>query len=172
MNPYLNCPTVTTNSFTIRLIQQQDSESLFKCYNDKTAVQFMNDDNCDFGFYVESEQDMFRTVGYWLDFYQKQFFIRFSIVDSKTSKAVGTIEGFADEIGVLRVDICSAYEKEHYLNEIFNFAKEHFREYFGNEQLVTKAIPNAAERRQALLLNGWEFIDTYKGYNDYYSITL
>lgn len=39
MNVYLECPTIKTKSFTIRLIKQEDSKSLFKCYNDKTAVK-------------------------------------------------------------------------------------------------------------------------------------
>ncbi len=35
MNPYVECPTITTKSFTIRLIRESDSKSLFRCYNDK-----------------------------------------------------------------------------------------------------------------------------------------
>ena len=111
MNAYLECPTIKTKSFTIRLIRKADSESLFQCYNDERAVCLMNDDNCDFGFYVESREKMLETIGYWLDFYEKQYFIRFSIVDNATDKAVGTIEGFVGETGVLRVDISSDFEK-------------------------------------------------------------
>lgn len=170
LNPYLECPTITTKSFTIRLIRKSDSESLFECYNDKTAVQLMNDDNCDFGFYVESQEKMLQTIGYWLDFYKKQCFIRFSIVDNATGVAVGTIEGFGGETGVLRVDISSAYERASYLSEIFNFARDNFHEIFGNEYLVTKAISNAVERRQSLICNAWEYIDTFKKYQDYYKI--
>ena len=99
MNAYLECPTIKTKSFTIRLIRKADSESLFQCYNDERAVCLMNDDNCDFGFYVESREKMLETIGYWLDFYEKQYFIRFSIVDNATDKAVGTIEGFVGETG-------------------------------------------------------------------------
>lgn len=172
MNPYVECPAITTNSFTIRLIKDSDSESLFKCYNDKRAVEFMNDDNCDFGFYVDSEKKMQETIGYWIDFYQKQYLIRFAIVDNATGEAVGTIEGFNGETGVLRVDICSAYEKEYYLSELFNFAKENFYEYFGNEYIVTKAISKAKERREALENNEWEFIDIFRNYHNYYRIKL
>lgn len=170
MNPYLECPTATTKNFTIRLISEDDSKPIFKCYNDKTAVEFMNDDNCDFGFYIDSQEKMSETIGYWLDFYKKQCFIRFSIVDNERGEAVGTIEGFGGETGVLRVDIASAYEKESYLSEIFIFAKDNFHEIFGNEYLVTKAIPHAIERRQALKNNEWEYINTFRDYQDYYKI--
>lgn len=172
MNPYIECPTISTENFTIRLIRESDSESLFKCYNDKRAVEFMNDDNCDFGFYVDSKEKMQETIGYWIDFYQKQYFIRFSIVDNATGEAVGTIEGFNGETGVLRVDICSAYEKVYYLSELFNFARDNFYGFFGNEYIVTKAISKALERREALENNRWEYIDTIRDYHNYYRIKL
>ena len=172
MNAYIECPSISTENFTIRLIRESDSDSLFKCYNDKTAVEFMNDDNCDFGFYVDSKEKMQETIGYWIDFYKKQYFIRFSIVDNATGEAVGTIEGFGGETGVLRVDICSSYEKVDYLSELFNFARDNFYTIFGNEYIVIKAISKALERREALTINGWEYIDLYRDYHDYYRIKL
>lgn len=172
MNPYIECPTITTKSFTIRLIRASDSKALFRCYHDKSAVEYMNDDNCDFGFYVDSEARMQETIGYWIDFYQKQYFVRFAIVDLATEAAVGTIEGFCGETGVLRVDICREYEKECYLSELFNFAREHFYALFGNEYIVTKAISKASERCAALVNNKWEPIDTFRGLHDYYRIKL
>lgn len=170
MNAYLKCPTFETTSFTIRLIRKDDTESIFKCYNDKAAVELMNDDNCDFGFYIDSKEKMSETIEYWLDFYEKQSFIRFTVVDNTTGEGVGTIEGFGGETGVLRVDIASTYEKASYLSEIFIFAKDNFHEIFGNKYLVTKAISNAVERRQALQINEWEYIDKFKEYQDYYKI--
>lgn len=101
----------------------------------------MNDNNCDFGFYMESEEKMQKTIEYWLGFYTKKYFIRFAIVDNATRNAVGTIEGFGGETGVLRVDILSTYERESYLSEIFDFAKENFHKLFENNYIVTKAIP-------------------------------
>lgn len=172
MNPYVECPTIKTKSFKIRLIRESDRKSLFRCYNDKRAVECMNDDNCDFSFYVDSEEKMQETIGYWINFYQKKYFVRFAIVDNATEEAVGTIEGFSSETGVLRVDICSEYEKACYLSELFNFARDNFYEFFGNEYIVTKAISKALERREALANNRWESIDTYRDYRDYYRIKL
>lgn len=172
MNPYIECPTITTKSFTLRLIKESDYKSLFRCYNDKRAVEFMNDDNCDFGFYVDAEAKMQETIHYWIDFYKKQYFVRFSIVDNTTKMAVGTIEGFSGETGVLRVDICSEYEKAEYLSELFKFAADNFNAFFGNEYLVTKAVAKAEERREALVSNNWEWIDIHRDYHDYYRIKL
>lgn len=172
MNPYVECPTANTKSFAIRLLRDSDSHSLFKCYHDKKAVDCMNDDNCDFGFYVDTEEKMRETIGYWLAAYQTQSFIRFSIIDQATGEAVGTVEGFHGETGVLRVDICSEYEKASYLSELLDFATEQFHAFFGNACLVTKAVSSAVERRRALADNKWERIDSFRGYPDYYRIKL
>lgn len=168
MNPYINCPIVKTKSFILRLVEKEDSNDLFECYNDKKAVSLMNDDNCDFGFFSESEKKMAETVDYWIDFYKKQCFIRFSIVDLSTSKVIGTVEGFNGDTGVLRIDICSNYETEEFLSQLLTFAKDNFFEYFGNDKLLLKAIPEAKERIAALQKNNWDFIGTYKTYTDYY----
>lgn len=172
INPYSNCPTFTTESFQIRPLAKEDASGLFRCYNNPNAVRFMNDDNCDFGFFVETEEKMKETVGYWLDFYKKQYFTRFTIVSGATGDAIGTIEGFGGETGVLRVDICEEYEKESYLSEIFKFAKQYFHEMFQNDVLVTKAIEEATERRKALTNCGWTYIGEFRVYPGYYKIEL
>ncbi len=172
MDPYVHCPVVETPHFVLRLIRQEDSDALFACYHDEKAVAVMNDDNCDFGFYVDTREQMAQTVFYWLDFYKQRGFIRFAIVTKETGETVGTVEGFGGETGVLRVDISSSYECPEYLSELFNFAKENFREYFGNEILVTKAIPQARQRRIALEQCGWTFLDAFRTYRDYFQIKL
>lgn len=110
INPFEKCPIVETKSFIIRLIEKSDSKDLFNCYHDEKALVLMNDDNCDFGFYVKTEDEMANTVGYWLDFYKNGYFIRFSIVERNTGRIIGTIEGFNGEVGVLRIDIASIYD--------------------------------------------------------------
>lgn len=49
----------------------------------------MNDDNCEFGFYVDSENKMPETIKYWLNFYKQKAFIRFTIIDKAIRAAVG-----------------------------------------------------------------------------------
>lgn len=169
-NPYLQCPTVKSRSFTFRLIDESDADSLFQCYNDPAAVALMNDDNCDFGFYVESRGQMLEAIRYWLDFYRQRCFIRFAIVDNSTGNAIGTVEGFGGKTGVLRADIAAAYEKVDYLAEILDFARSSFRTLFGNEYIVIKAAPDATERRLALNGGGWEYIGDFRGYQHYYRI--
>lgn len=169
-NPYENCPVLSTESFTLRLTEVGDSKDLFACYHDKKAIELMNDDNCDFGFYTETEEKMAETIDYWISFYKQGFFIRFAIVDKRTQKAIGTIEGFGGETAVARVDICSEYETDKYLAELFDVMRTNFKEIFQNKFLVTKAIPAAVQRQKTLKKCGWQYIGDYKGYNDYYKI--
>lgn len=172
MDAYTECPVIRTQSFTLRLVRPEDSAALFACYHDKAAVARMNDDNCDFGFYMETPAQMAETVAYWLDFYRRRCFIRFAVVDNAAGQAVGTVEGFGGEVGVLRIDLASAYERAAYLEELLAFAEAQFPALFGNRELVTKAAPQAAERRQALDARGWGYIGAYRGYTDYYKVRL
>ena len=171
-DPYVSCPTFTTEHFTIRLIRQEDSRNLFACYHDKQAVSYMNDDNCDFGFYVDTPEAMEETVKYWIQFYAERAFIRFAIVDTKKQQVIGTIEGFHGKEGVLRVDIRSEYETKLYMKEILAVAVANFKELFENEYLVTKAVKAATERRGALVEGGWKYIDTFRTFSDYYKVQL
>ncbi len=172
MDIYAACPTVQTEHFILRLVREEDAAALFACYHDKAAIARMNDDNCDFGFYADTPEDMAATVDYWLQHYRWRSFVRFAIVNRDTGEAVGTIEGFGGEAGVLRLDIASGYEQADLLAELLAFAAEHFREYFDNQALVTKAVPAAQERRAALERCGWTHVGDYRGYRHYYRLEL
>ncbi len=172
MDVYAACPTNCTEHFTLRLVRESDAPDLFACYHDKAAVDRMNDDNCDFGFYADTPEQMADMIAYWLRHYAWRSFIRFAIVDRVTNAAVGTVEGFGGEVGVLRLDIASEYEQTDLLSELLNFAQQCFGAYFDNRELVTKAIPAIGERRAALAACGWTYIGEYRGYSDYYRISL
>ncbi|MDD2209157.1 MAG: hypothetical protein WCS49_01210 [Bacilli bacterium] len=170
-NPYIECPVFKTKNFTLRLVKEEDYVDLYACYHDYQAVENMNDDNCDFGFYVDSIEKMKETVSYWIKFYHDGYFIRFSVLN-QNNKAIGTIEGFNGDTGVLRIDLASAYEKADILSELFSICQETFKELFGNKILVTKAKRNDIERTKALAKLHWKNIGKYKGYDDYYQIEL
>ncbi len=172
MNIYNTCPTVQTEHFTLRLVRPEDAPDLFACYHDKAAVACMNGDNCDFGFYADTPAQMAETIAYWLRHYGWGSFVRFAIVDRAEDVAVGTIEGFGGDVGVLRLDVASEYEQPALLAELLTFAADNFRAYFGNRELVTKAIPGAEARRMALEDCGWAYIGNYRSYPHYYRVEL
>jgi len=169
-NPYLNCPTYKTSSFTLRLVETGDAENLLKCYSNKNAVNFMNADNCTNNFYYQSLAEMKSAIQFWLDSYKKHYFVRLSIISESEKIAVGTVEIFGGEQGVLRIDIMPSYEETEYLSEIINLAVSEFYKDFEIGEILVKAIPKATERRKALEQNGFiEKKDLFRGkYPDYY----
>lgn len=160
-NPYEICPTYETNSFILRLISEEDSESLLKCYSDSKAQKIFNSDRCTGDFCIYKLEDMLQCIKAWLYAYSQHEFIRFAIIDKSLSQAIGTVEMFGyvgkykNKTGILRVDVSSEYETIEYLNELFNVCNAHFFDLFEVDLMATKAIPQAVERRHALLKNAF-----------------
>jgi len=171
-NPYEICPTFETDSFILRLVSEYDSEDLLKCYSDSKAQKIFNTDKCSGDFCIYKIEDMLNCIKAWLYAYSQEEFIRFAIIDRSLSKAVGTVEMFGyvgkykTKTGILRVDVSFEYEKKHYLNEIFSISNENFFDLFEVDIIATKAIPQAVERRNALLENEFFEGNVYEG--EYY----
>lgn len=160
-NPYENCPTFETQSFILRLVSEHDSDDLLKCYSDKKAQKFFNADRCTGDFCIYKIEDMLSCIKAWLWAYSEQEFIRFSIIDKSINKTIGTIEMFGyigkyeNKTGILRVDVSSEYENVDYLVEILKKCNENFFDLFEVDTIATKAIPEAIERRKALLTSNY-----------------
>lgn len=167
MNPYEKCPEYETKSFKLRLVNKNDAEALLKCYSDKKAVLKINADNCTSDFYYTSLEQMKECIDSWLYQYQKQDYVRFSIIPKVTNKAVGTVEIFGGEIGVLRIDISSEYEKEMYIEEIVKLAVLSFISDFEIDSLKIK-VSNTPERVKLLKSYGFEPSLTFRKELGYY----
>lgn len=150
INPYAECPVFETGHFQLRLIRQEDASDLLTCYGDPLARPFFNADNCWDAFEYGTIAEMEDSVGKWVHAYTQGWFIRWSIIDRQTDRAVGTVEMFSGDIGVLRVDVASAYEKQPLLQELFTLAVEQFPLLFNTKQMLTKVVPQATERLQAV----------------------
>lgn len=154
---YKICPTFETESFILRLVSEEDSEGLLRCYSDSNAQKIFNSDRCTGDFYIYTIEDMLQCIKAWTYAYSQQEFIRFAIIDKSLSKAIGTVEMFGYvgkykiKTGILRVDVSSEYENVDYLKEIFSICNENFFDLFEVDMIATKAIPQAVERRNVLL---------------------
>lgn len=149
---YDNCPVYESVHFRLRLVDENDAQNLLECYSDPSAARLMNADNCTCDFYFQTLDEMQDSVRGWIGSYNQGHFIRFSIIDIRSGKAIGTIEMFdkTQDIGILRLDLCSAYEKRDTLLELIELATEKLYDSFGVKQVLTKAISEAAERISAL----------------------
>ena len=185
MNVYENCPSFENERYLVRFLKESDSDDLFEIYSDKNALPFFNSDNCDGdNFYYPTKERMNEAVKFWLEAYTKGWFVRFTVVDKSTQKAVGTIEMFRraasdsfDKCGVLRLDVRSDCEREDVLYGIISVIVPPSFELFGCERIITKAPIYAVERIAAVSKFGFEkaeqlMVGTNDGYayNGYWTI--
>ncbi len=176
-DPYTHCPVYETSRFLLRLIEEADTSDLLDCYSDPLAAPFFNSDNCTSDFVYHTREAMAGAVRFWIDSYTWRYFVRFTIVDKSTQKAIGTIEFFNrgasegfGEVGVLRLDLASAFERADAIAEMLAVIDTHFPALFGVDCILTKAIPAAVERIRALESAGYNALPpkTIVPYNDYY----
>lgn len=181
MNIYEHCPEIENDSFKLRLISEKDCGDLLKVYSDKAAVLLFNSDNCDDDFYYSTKERMKQAIDFWIFSYKNGYFVRFTIIDKKTGKAIGTIEifnrtaeDFFTNCGLLRLDLLSAYENRKVIGNILSLITEPIFEWFGCDMIATKAVPEARERISALEAHGFtlsneKLIGNGKTeYNNYY----
>ncbi len=164
-NPYVKCPVLETEHFTLRLVEMDNANDLLECYSDPKAQEIFNADKCTSDFRYQTLDEMRECVRFWLTEYNKQAFVRFAIMNKASNKAVGTIEMFGmvgqynTQRGVLRLDISSDYEEKACLHELFSLCVEEFFSLFAVGQIVTKAAPIADKRIKILSELGFTAYD-------------
>lgn len=183
MNIYEKCPVLENDNFLIRLIEQNDADDLMSVYSDKFALPFFNSDNCHgSNFYCAKMEDMQNTIKYWLiEYHENRGFVRFSVVDKRLERVIGTIEMFKrksedsyNDCGILRLDLSSDCEKSEVISDIMSLIIIPFYDWFECSVIATKAPVYAVERIDALKntgftkstepLIGWEKNMTYYDY--------
>lgn len=167
-NPYISIINYETDNFFLRLVRLEDAEDLLVCYSDKAAVSVMNADNCISDFYYRTKDEILSCIEFWLNEYKKGMFVRLSIIDKQTEKAVGTVEMFGGDFGVLRIDICSEYETESYLSELIDCAIEYFYDDFATDIIYFKTAEHAIERITAIKNYGFVPTDEFRSGLNYY----
>lgn len=181
ISPYQECPVFESDQLMYRLVQEEDAEDLLECYSDADSIPLFNSDNCNNDFNFQTIEEMSGCIRFWLDEYAGHGYVRFSIVEKNCDKAVGTVEFFARNesvegvglIGVLRLDLISRLENEGVLTEILSMIEKEFYDCFRVDAMITKAIPTAKQRINALLNSGYSKIvgNALVSFNDYYMIS-
>ena len=155
---YENCPSFENDRYLLRLIEAEDAAGLLEVYSDKNALPFFNSDNCHGdNFYYPTAARMKEAVDFWVEAYRKRWFVRLTVVDKAGAKPIGTIELFHrdaeddfDNVGVLRLDVGSGYEREDVLSEIVSLVTPPSFDLFYCNKIITKAPIYAVERIKAL----------------------
>lgn len=178
-DPYTNCPVYETGSFSLRLVRMDDAADLLRCYSDPESIPLFNSDNCLYGFTMNKLEEMESCIEAWLAEFRARGFIRFSIVEQTSERAIGTIEFFTRklgqgekqaEAGILRLDLASEYEQADVLSEMLELVEQRFPEHFTFDGLLTKAVPQAVQRVEVLQRLGYHKLERSGElpYEDYY----
>jgi len=176
-NVYEKCPIYENENFLLSLVEKSDTEDLLECYSDPVSAKFFNSDNCTSDFVYKTLEEMGDCIDFWLAEYKNRYYVRFSVIDKKTEKAIGTIEFFAKEenfeigkVGLLRLDLSSSYENERSISDLFVIIEQEFPKAFGIENIITKAIPEAFSRIAALKSAGYTGLsdERINKYDHYY----
>lgn len=158
MNIYEKCPVLENDRILIRMIEKEDCEDLFEVYSDKNALPFFNSDNCNGdNFFYSTKERMMDAILFWISAYENRWFVRLSIIDKAISKVIGTIEvcyrvseDAFNNMGILRVDVGSDYEKADVLFDIISLVTPQMYDMLGCSEIITKAPIYAVERIKAI----------------------
>lgn len=164
MDLYSGRPSFESGRYLLRLIEKEDCGQLLKVYGDKNALPFFNSDNCDGDiFYYPTAERMAGAIDFWLSAYKNRWFVRLSAVDKSAGEIIGTVEvclraseDCYNNMGILRVDVGSGYEREDVIFDIIILVAPHFADTFDCGGIITKAPPYAVERVKALERLGFE----------------
>ena len=164
---YEVCPTFEDEKFLLRFSTLQDAKELVKVYSDKNALPFFNSDNCHGdNFYYPDEQRMQQAIKFWLSSYESKWFVRWTIVEKNTKKAIGSVECFHrvaedafNHVAVLRVDVGSPYERADVISEIMELLFPSVFDLFNCKSVIIKVPVYAVERIQAVKRVGFEKSD-------------
>ena len=163
MNIFEKCPVLESDRFVLRMIEKEDCEDLFRVYSDKNALPFFNSDNCNGdNFYYPTIERMKEAIDFWISAYDNGWFVRLSIMDKATSQVIGTVEvcyrvseDAFNNMGILRVDVRSDYEREEALFDIFSLITPQVYDMLGCSEIITKGPIYAVERIKAIQKTGF-----------------
>ena len=163
---YESCPEFEGGKWLLRFVRKEDADDLLAVYGDKNALPFFNSDNCHGdNFYYDTKEKMDKAVDFWLYSYGQKYFVRWAVIDKTAGKAVGTIEMFRrpagedfGDVGLIRLDVASAYEKAGPLREILSLIIPPAFGMFGCEEIISKVPIYAVERAEAFA--GYGFTKT------------
>jgi len=162
-DPYSLNTTYESEFFRFRQVQLEDASDLLFCYGDEKSAALFNSDNCTSDFYYKTPPEMLNCIKFWVSEFKQRGYIRHVIHDKRRDKIIGTVEffhkrgefGSLGRVGLLRLDLASPYELKEEIDDILIMIHDNMYRDFEVDTILTKAIPLAFERIDAL--KGFEY---------------
>ena len=171
-DPYIKCPEFDTEHFHLRQVRMEDAEELLCFYGELSEWMFFENakSNRIFSSRRATVEEMRKCIASWLGEYKNRYYIRFTVIDKATKKAIGTIEVF-DNPGnsYLHIDLSAPYETQSYISELLSLADEKLFNIFNMRTLLVQAVPAAKERTTALQSYGYKPYECTAGGKHYYA---
>ena len=172
MNPYDQCPTYETERFHLRQVQLKDAADLVECYKNPTLAVQGSAHGCIVGpggYGSKTKREMRKFIRFWLEAYHKyRGYVRWSVIDRQSGRAVGTIEGggfgilrrSSEHTGVMMmIDLVAPYETDIFVAELLQLVIGRFYALFNADILVIYGMPGAEARLNALAAAGFIPVD-------------
>ena len=112
---------------------------------------------------------MEQCIKFWLEEYEKKYYVRFALISKSEKHAIGTVEIFGGDFGVLRIDLVQKYDTEENFAEIVHLAIDAFSDDFGIGSIKIKTS-NISDRIECLEKLGFIPSKTFRndlGYHEY-----
>jgi len=174
-DPYARCPEFETEHMKFRQVREEDAEELLHAfYGDLSEWMFYGQEmtNRIFASRHATVDEMRRCISVWLDEYRNKYYIRFSVIDKTTKKAIGTIEVFnnagSKDDSYLHIDLSAPYETQQFISELLALADKELFKIFNIKNLLIQAVPAAKERIAALQTYGYRPYECKAGGIHYY----
>ena len=168
MIPAGKCPVYETEHFKLRQVKREDAADLVECYKNPTLAVQGSAHGCIVGpggYGSKTKREMQAFIRFWLKEYRERKYVRWSVIDRQSGKAVGTIEGggygiLSEGTGtMLMVDLLAPYETEVYVPELLQLIIDKFYALFKADILVIYGMPGADIRLKALSAAGFVPVD-------------
>ena len=154
-DPYQHCPEFDTARFHLRQVREEDAGDLLCFYGDAADWMFFANAVGDQHIFTNAHPpaaEVAKLIRFWLEEYRNRVYLRLSVIDKATGKAVGTIELCHT---YLHLDLSAPYETREAIAELLTLADREFFALQGVPCLQIKALPDATERLAALAAAGY-----------------
>ena len=150
---YQECYAYQGRRVTLRKIEISDAEDLLRCYAE-----------------FETLEKMLEEIQLWLNSYDKEELVCWSIVLNETHRTIGTVKmSGIEKRGFLKLDLERRYEEDKMLRDVLRIVDNFFYDLFEVTEIVTRCEEENEIRKGALSQSGYKVLnEAVNGFDDNY----